>query len=155
MNVDTILVPTDFSQVASAALSAAEELARLFGAKIVLLHAYHIDVPIQPPGITGGLVLPPEFVTSFREEATRRVDELVDAAKGRGAEITGHVDPAPAHLAILAYAEQLPADLIVMGTRGLTGVKHLMLGSVAERVVRDATCPVLTLKDQEAEHPAA
>jgi len=151
VNIKTILVPTDFSKDADAALATAEEFAPLFGAKIVLLHAYHIDIPIQPPGLGGGMVLPPEFVTSFREEARRRVEELAANAGGRGVEIAAHVDPAPAHLAILAYAEQLPADLIIMGTRGLTGVKHLMLGSVAERVVREAPCPVLTLKAEDDE----
>jgi nucleotide-binding universal stress UspA family protein len=74
------------------------------------------------------------------------VDEVVGRLSAGGVEATGVVLQEPAALAVVDQAEKLSADLIVMGTRGNTGLKHVVLGSVAERVVRTAPCSVLTVK---------
>lgn len=145
MKVNTILVPTDFSADADNALATATELARVFDAKIVLLHAYHVDVPVFST-MAGGYALPQGFYDDVRKYATSQIDEVVEKLAADGIEATGIVICEPAALAIVAHAESLPADLIVMGTRGHTGLKHVLLGSVAERVVRLAACPVLTVK---------
>jgi nucleotide-binding universal stress UspA family protein len=145
MIVNTILVPTDFSADAEEALSTATELAKLFGAKIVLLHAYHVDIPVVSP-MAGGYALPQGFYEDLRRQATAQVEKLAKEAVTEGIETTGIALQEPAAVVIAAQAESLPADLIVMGTRGLTGLKHVVLGSVAERVVRTAPCPVLTVK---------
>ncbi len=145
MNVKTILVPTDFSADAEKALSTATELAKLFGARIVVLHAYHVDIPVVSP-MAGGYALPQGFYEDLRSQATAQVEKLAKEAADDGIEATGIALQDPAAVAIAAQAESLPADLIVMGTRGLTGLKHVVLGSVAERVVRTAPCPVLTVK---------
>lgn len=145
MNVETILVPTDFSADAEKALSTAIELAKLFGARIVVLHAYHVDIPMVSP-MAGGYALPQGFYEDLRSQATAQVEKLAKAAAAEGIEATGLALQEPAAAGIAAQAESLPADLIVMGTRGLTGLKHMVLGSVAERVVRTAPCPVLTVK---------
>jgi nucleotide-binding universal stress UspA family protein len=145
MIVNTILVPTDFSADAEKALSMATELAKLFGAKIVLLHAYHVDIPLVSP-MAGGYALPQGFYEDLRCRATAQVEKLAKEAATEGIEVTGIALQEPAAVVIAAQAESLPADLIVMGTRGLTGLKHVVLGSVAERVVRTALCPVLTVK---------
>ncbi len=145
MNVNTILVPSDFSADAEKALSTATELAKLFGARIVVLHAYHVDIPMVSP-MAGGYALPQGFYEDLRSQATAQVEKLSKEAATEGIEATGIVLQEPAAFAIAAQAESLPADLIVMGTRGLTGLKHVVLGSVAERVVRTAPCPVLTVK---------
>ena len=145
MNVKTILVPTDFSADAEKALSTATELAKLFGARIVVLHAYHVDIPVVSP-MAGGYALPQGFYEDLRSQATAQVEKLAKEAAAEGIEATGIALQDPAAGAIAAQAESLPADLIVMGTRGLTGLKHVVLGSVAERVVRTAPCPVLTVK---------
>jgi nucleotide-binding universal stress UspA family protein len=145
MNVKTILVPTDFSADAENALSTATELAKLFGARVVVLHAYHVDIPVVSP-MAGGYALPPGFYEDLRSQAIAQVEKLAEGAAAEGVEVTGLAIQEPAAVAIAAQAESLPADLIVMGTRGLTGLKHVVLGSVAERVVRTARCPVLTLK---------
>lgn len=146
MKVKTILVPTDFSAHAEKALSTAAELAKLFGgAKVSVLHAYHVDVPMVSP-MAGGYALPQGFYEELRAQATARVDELVEKLAAEGIDASGVALQTPAALAIVEQAEKLPADLIVMGTRGNTGLKHVLLGSVAERIVRTAPCPVLTVK---------
>jgi nucleotide-binding universal stress UspA family protein len=145
MNVKTILVPTDFSADAEKALSTATELAKLFGAKIVVLHGYHVEIPVVSP-MAGGYALPLNFYEDLRSQATAQVDKLAQEVAAEGVEATGIALQEPAAVAIAAQAESLPVDLIVMGTRGLTGLKHVVLGSVAERVVRTAPCPVLTVK---------
>ena len=145
MKVETILVPTDFSDDAQQALSTAKELAKRFGAKLVLLHAYCATLPLASP-LPVPYTLPDSFYQEVRDQATAQVESAVKQLEAEGMEATGVAVPDPASLAIVAQAEQLHADLIVMGTRGLTGLKHVALGSVAERVVRTAPCPVLTVK---------
>jgi len=145
MKVDLILVPTDFSDDARAAATTAVDLAERFDARVLLVHAYHVEIPIASP-MVGAYTLPPGFYDELSVQATREVQEAAKALADRGVDVTGIAVsqlPAPA---ILAEAERHGADLIVMGTRGLTGLKHVALGSVAERVVRTAPCPVLTVK---------
>jgi nucleotide-binding universal stress UspA family protein len=146
MEIRTILVPTDFSTHANAALEYAMELAATFGARLHLLHAYHVDIPVAGPG---GIALPANFYDEFRKAAKANLDELLQRVKERGIQADGEVVPAPPAIAILDSAEQLPADLVVMGTRGRTGLAHVLLGSVAERTVRMAPCPVLTLRVED------
>lgn len=146
MKIKTILVPTDFSDDAQQALTTASEWAAHFGARLVLLHAYRVDLPMSTPALGGGFVLPDRFYEDLRAEATRQVEALAAQTTQQGVEATGIAVEERASEAIVSQAERLPADLIVMGTRGLTGLKHLALGSVAERVVREASCPVLTVK---------
>lgn len=146
MSFDTILVATDFSDDARKALDTAVDLAEDLGSRVVLLHAYRIELPFSSPTMGGGVILPEGYYVELREHATLQVERLAAEVSRKGVEVQGiAVENAP-WMAILDEAERLPADLIVMGTRGLTGLKHLALGSVAERVVRKASCPVLTLK---------
>ena len=123
LEIHRILVPIDFSEHAAAALDAAISLAKPFGARIDLLHCYQIHVGGVSPY---GLVIPESLDREVREAAER--------------------EPACLQMILGARAEELGADLIVMGTRGLTGLRHVLLGSVAERTLRMAPCPVLTLK---------
>jgi len=146
MNIDTILVPTDFSDDADYALEKALEFAKTFGSRIVLLHAYHLELPYTTPAFGGPVVLPDGFYVEYRNQAIAHVEEIAKKAASGGVEVKGVAVERPAWAAILEHAESLPADLIVMGTRGLTGIKHVALGSTAERIVRKAACPVLTVK---------
>lgn len=146
MKFDVILVPTDFSEDADHALATALQLAKQLSGRIVLLHAYHVDVPISYPGFSAGALVPDEYYREVRAQADAHVEKVAKEATAKGVEVTGKAVTGPASPAIVAEAEALPADLIVMGTRGRTGLKHVLLGSVAERVVRTAQCPVLTVK---------
>jgi nucleotide-binding universal stress UspA family protein len=140
-----ILVPIDFSSHSAKALELAMELAKIFGGRILLLHAYHL-----PPlvGMPDEIVIPPDFWTGVRDAAARKLDKSAQKVKAGGIPVESQlVEFAPAD-AIVETAKKTKADLIVMGTRGLTGLKHALLGSVAERTLRLAPCPVLTVKDE-------
>jgi nucleotide-binding universal stress UspA family protein len=145
--MQTILVPTDFSPHSEKALELAEQLAKLTGAKIHLLHCYQINVGgISPYGVT----IPDEFNREIREAAAEKVEELEQKVAAQGIEVEAHVTPRYPSEAVTDLAKEIGADLIVMGTRGATGLKHIFLGSVAERTLRIAPCPVLTVKETDA-----
>lgn len=145
MKIANILVATDFSPTAGHAVEVAADYARHFQAQLIVLHAYRVDIPVASPLTGGGYVLPDDFFEHIAKEARLRVERLAEELKGRGVSAVGlAVDRHPA-TAIVEEAKARHADLIVMGTRGLTGLKHLALGSVADRVVRTAPCPVLTV----------
>ena len=146
MKIETILVPTDFSDDANHALETAKGLARQFGSKIVLLHAYRVDLPMSTPALGGGFVLPDNFYEQLRSQAKQQIEALAAEVEKDGVKVSSLAIEERAAIAIVEEAKRLSADLIVIGTRGLTGLKHIALGSVAERVVREAACPVLTVK---------
>lgn len=138
-----ILVAHDFSDDAAAALDWAIELAGQLGAELHLLHAYRLPLEMFSPY---GVPIPSSVMPEIREAARRRLKEL--KARVEAAGLTGQIhlrEGLPAD-AIVEAARELGADLIVMGTRGRTGLAHVVLGSVAQRTVRSAPCPVLTLK---------
>lgn len=134
--IGTILHPTDFSEHSKHAFHLACSLARDHGARVVLLH-----VVVPPMTSCEGVVLPPP-IEEATEDAKRRLSQIKLAdipIEHRVAE----GDPAEM---ILRVAEEVHADLIVMGTHGRTGLSRLLMGSVAEQVMRKAPCPVLTMK---------
>ena len=145
MKISNILVATDFSPSAARAVATATDYARHFQAQLIILHAYRVDIPVASPLTGGGYVLPDGFFEQIAKEARLRVEKVASEASAAGVSAIGvAVDRHPA-TAIIEEAKSRKADLIVMGTRGLTGIKHLALGSVADRVVRTAPCPVLTV----------
>ena len=137
-----LLVPTDFSEPSTAALEHAITLAKAIGAKITIAHIY--EVPSF--AYEGGLVsVPVEFATKIRDAAVASLKAACDANAGRGVEISSLArEGVPAEL-IDEIAKELGADMIVMGTHGRRGLSHVLLGSVAERVLRTARVPVLTV----------
>jgi nucleotide-binding universal stress UspA family protein len=141
--IRTLLVPIDFSAPSLAALERACELAREWGAALHLLHCYEIPTP----GFEQYRIALPETVSErIHEAAERQLAELAESTAASGLRVTSEVSAeAPGH-AIAEAARQVRADLVVMGTHGNTGVKHLLLGSVAERTVRTAPCSVLVVK---------
>ena len=136
----TILVATDFSDTADAALGWAIEIARPHGARLRLVHGLMLPFPIPDyvPTI-------PDFGDNLRQAALARLDESAEkvAAAGLEAEVDLRIG-IPSQMILEAEKETNP-DLIVIGTRGITGLSHLLLGSTAERVVQRATCPVLSI----------
>jgi universal stress protein A len=141
--IRTILVATDFSAHAERALDAAIDLARKFEASIHVAHAFDIPMVLVSPY---EVALPDPYLTETRAAASRKLEAAVKRAAASGRPAQGHLLEAPAAPAITRAAEELGADLIVMGTRGNTGLKHIVLGSVAERTLRLAPCSVLTVK---------
>jgi len=142
--IDKILVPIDFSSDSKAALRFAIDLAKGVDATLHLLHSYHVPISMPvafaPPGI------PADVSQSIRESAEKHLAEWASHVKTEGVAVQTHLVEGPAAEAISEAAEEIGADQIVMGTRGLTGIKHVVFGSVAERTVRLAPCPVTTVK---------
>jgi len=139
----TILVPIDFSDHADLALETAIELARDSGGRLQLLHAYEIPLGTIPPY---GVAIPDSLLTDVRDAAARRLAKAANKVEAAGVACETQILHAAPAEGIAEAARACGADLIVMGTRGLTGLKHVLLGSVAERTVRLAPCPVLTVK---------
>lgn len=149
MKISNILVATDFSPSAERAVATAADYARHFQAQLIVLHAYRVDIPVASPLTGGGYVLPDGFFEQIAKEARLRVEKAASQIAATGVSAIGvAIDRHPA-TAIIEEAKARKVDLIVMGTRGLTGIKHLALGSVADRVVRTAPCPVLTVAHED------
>lgn len=140
-----MLVPTDFSEHADAALDYALELAEIFGSALTILHAYHLVIPMSVPPTGGGFRMPGHVARELPERAQSAVEGLVEEHARPERPLRARAVELPPAQAILAEVERSPVDLIVMGTQGRTGIAHLLLGSVARRIVQTAPCPVLTL----------
>jgi nucleotide-binding universal stress UspA family protein len=147
MTIRQILVPTDFSAYSNAALERATELAKALSARIHLVHSYWVTLSV---GTTDLILVPPDFVEKLRVAASSELEQLEKKTAQAGVPCEAHLSGDPAVTAILDLAKSLPADLIAMGTHGHTGLRHLLLGSVAERIVRLAPCPVLTVKAKDS-----
>jgi nucleotide-binding universal stress UspA family protein len=146
-----IMVATDFSEPSEAALAYGQQLARTFGAELTLFHAVG-DIAARASGGDGFAFIDPvlqtQIETSAREKAGSLIsDEDRDQLRARAVVVTA----ASAAAAITEYAHREQVDLIIVGTHGRSGVAHLVMGSVAERVVRTAPCPVLTVRHPEHE----
>jgi nucleotide-binding universal stress UspA family protein len=154
MTITRILVPTDFSGDAEAAFRYALDLAKPFGAIVELLHV------VEDPLAAG--MWSAEFYTAeiaglnvnLVKDAESRLRGIVGDAKAP-IRLVSEVRTGPAFATILDTAREHHTDLIVMGTKGRTGLAHLLMGSVAERVVRLAPCPVLTVRQPAAVGGAA
>jgi nucleotide-binding universal stress UspA family protein len=142
-----ILVPVDFSEHASAALERAVDLGRRFGARLCLLHAYELPGPAMTEY---QISIPEPLAEQVRAAASTRLEALRERVLAEGLDVTCELVRGAAADAVAKLAASLEADLVVMGTRGTTGLQHLLLGSVAERTVRTAPCPVLTVKADAA-----
>ena len=145
---EKILVPVDFSDESRAALETAIELAPVFGASIHMLHCYQI----QPGGVSPyGIAFPTSYYNDIRDAAARQLKEWQEKIPTDAVEVEASLSSDFPSEAITITAEEIGADLIVMGTRGLSGIKHVMLGSVAERTIRAAPCAVLTVKAPDSD----
>ena len=152
IDVRKILVPVDFSEHANPVLEWAAHLAEEHDAGIVLLHAYHLPVEFQQ---LEGAYLPPDFWANVKTEAQESLGRFEEQLRAEGLKVQSVVREGYAATAIVDEATERGVDLVVIGTHGLSGIKHMLLGSIAERVVQKAPCPVLTVKpcvkDQSAE----
>ena len=149
-----VLCATDLSQASEPAWDEAQRLARLFGAELVLLHV----VPPLPIPLEG--YFPPQMYQELVEGASREAQEALEGLLARMADprvkARARVEEGAAAQRILDVAREESADLVVVGTHGRTGFGRILLGSIADRVVRVAPCPVLTVRPRPtAAAPAA
>ncbi len=138
--IRNIVLATDFSPHAHSAAELAIVFARRFRARVDICHVHAVPrsalMSIEPPP-------PSDWLDALERSAGERVQKVLDQFRSAGVEAETHLVADTPSLAIPNLAEELEADLIVMGTRGLSGLRHVMLGSVAERTVRLASCSVL------------
>ena len=146
-----ILVPYDFSDHARAALDLARDLASRLGCDLRLVHVIQAFPYVHTyPSYLGAVALPPPDLTELRDSLEKSLGEVAAEISDPAIEVeTDVVVDGNIAGAICKRAEEIGADLIVMGTHGRTGLAHVFLGSVAERTLRKAPCAVVTVKARE------
>jgi nucleotide-binding universal stress UspA family protein len=144
MTIKRILHASDFSRASQPAFRLARQLARTLKAELIVFNAADSVTPVLGEGYVSPTVVR-EVWQAGRRMAQRGVDALARQARADSIRARGAVGEGPAAPAIIAAANRYRAQLIVVGTHGRSGVRRLLIGSVAERVVRTAACPVLTV----------
>lgn len=156
MRIKKILVPVDFSKHSLKALDYAVEFAKAFKAE---LHVLFVIEPVSyatPADFYAGMATQlSSLITEQRRTASRELSQLQARLAKKGATVKTALRSGIAYQEIVDAAKKLKADMIVHATHGRTGLSHLVMGSVAERVVRTATCPVLTVRADVAKKAAA
>jgi nucleotide-binding universal stress UspA family protein len=144
MEIRRILAPTDFSEFSKQVLRSGLELAQTFEAKLLLLNV------VEPPSYPiEGLVpstLGANLLDDLERQANHELAAVLPEAQGAKVDVARRIVVGIPYRKILEVAEEEKADLIIMATHGRTGLSHLVMGSVAERIVRTAPCPVLTIR---------
>jgi nucleotide-binding universal stress UspA family protein len=150
LTLKTILVPTDFSDASQSALEYAKGLATAFGATIHVVHVME-DLLAHAWSAEVYVASMPNLREEIEKEAQERLAAMMsEDDRTRFKVVTAVVAGSP-FLEIVRYAKANAVDLIVMGTHGRGPIAHMLLGSVAEKVVRKAPCPVLTVRDAQSE----
>jgi nucleotide-binding universal stress UspA family protein len=146
IQIQRILLPTDFSAHSATATKYACELAARFDAELHLLHTLEVHLSATP---TFGMGLDlPSYVKESRAAATRALGRVLDPQWSAGRKVVQAVAEGSPKVEIVRYARQHDIDLIVLATHGRSGLVHILIGSVAESVIRTAPCPVLTVRPE-------
>jgi nucleotide-binding universal stress UspA family protein len=153
IEIKTILAPTDFSPHSERAVRYACALAERLSARLHLIHILSEIIPAGPDPLLMP-VMPPQFYQENEERAKETLLSLIKPEWGKPAAVVTAVRWGSPVDAIVDYSRELAIDLIVIATHGRTGLSHVLLGSVAERIVREAPCPVLTIRRSRESHGA-
>lgn len=149
MDLRRILVPTDFSDCANAALDHALFIARRFGARVDVLSIWALPIDVLPDWVVQPPGGPPQAASSLvRGRSASKLETLTSELRQRYENVQGRLETGDPAEVIVQLVGRDHYDLVVMGTHGRTGLSHLWSGSVAEEVVRRAACPVLTIREQ-------
>jgi len=150
IHMKTILHPTDFSEPSKYAMGYAVAMAEEFGAKLVVVHvieeissALYFDM-LQTPPLA-------QLMADIEKQAGKALQDLIPADARAKLKVEYLIRKGAPFLEIIRCAREIQADLIVCGTHGRSGLKHALFGSVAEKVVRKASCPVLSVRHPEQE----
>jgi nucleotide-binding universal stress UspA family protein len=148
ITIKNILVATDFGAPSEAALEYGRQIARLSGATLHVLHvvpdaASQVLTPVGMVPDLGGLQM------DLEDDARHRLEQAINENDRDLKSVIAVISSTAPARAILAYAESKQIDLIVLGTHGRSGLAHLLMGSVAEHVVRSAPCSVLTVREKQ------
>jgi universal stress protein A len=149
--IERILVAVDFSECSWLALARAAQLAKALGAKLELLHVWQAPAFISPEAMVGATPRGQTLGQLVQHEAEKSMESFVARAEQAGIRVASAriVEGEPART-IVQEARQGDYDLIAIGTHGRTGLSHLLLGSVAEKVVRKASQPVISVREPRA-----
>jgi len=144
--IQRILLPADFSSHSASATKYACELATKFEAELHLLHVLEMH-PVTTPDFGMGLDLP-RYVEESKSKAEKALDDLLDPNWSNDRQMRKAIVEGSPVKEIVRYARTQNVDLIVISTHGRTGLAHILMGSVAENIVRTAPCPVLTVRPE-------
>src|SRR5436305_14909822 len=144
--IKRILHPTDFSTYSATATNYACELVTKFDAELHLLHTLEVHLA-STPGFVMGLALP-QYTHESRAAAEKALTSLPDPQSAVSRKVVHAVVEGSPKVEIVRYARTQAMDLIVLATHGRSGLAHVIMGSVAESVVRTAPCPVLTVRPE-------
>jgi universal stress protein A len=143
-----IVVPTDFSGSSEEAWALAQRVAETMGSEVVLVHVFvepppYGDAPLGPSGATW------QALENARKWVSDQLDKMVAGAREKGIKTRTVLRTGVPHQEIVDLATDERAALVIMGTHGRTGLSRVLLGSVAERVIHFAPCPVLTVRSPD------
>ncbi len=142
MEYKRILCPVDFSDISKRVLQIAADLAKRFGANLHVIHVFQLPATMLEAVYED----PTDMEEEIRQRLNDKLNEFVQKTKKPDLKITTGVYEGVPDVEIIKSARENQADMIVMGTRGKTGLSHVLLGSVAERVIRNAEMPVMTIR---------
>ncbi|MFC2103014.1 universal stress protein [Bacteroidota bacterium] len=145
LEVKKVLVPIDFSDYSKSALKYAVNFSTQFNADIILV--YVVEPVIYPPDFSMGQIALPSVNTEWDIKAKEELDKLAKSEIPENVKVTTILKTGKPFLEIIETASEENADLIIIATHGHSGVEHILFGSTAEKVVRKAPCPVLTLRE--------
>lgn len=140
-SIHRIVCPVDFSPASANALRVAVDYAKAFQSEVHVVHAYQLSAYASPSS---------ELARDLEAQVRKDLEAFVQSIDAKGVPILSAIRLGIPYVEVVAVADELGAQLIVMGTTGKTGLQHLLLGSVAERVVRTANVPVLSVRFSEA-----
>jgi nucleotide-binding universal stress UspA family protein len=138
-----ILVPTDFTETSDRALDWAVTLAGKLGASVTVMHSYEMPIAGFPDAT---IVATPELATRISDASKEALEKAAELRRGRGVAVDVVLREGVAWEEINAVADEIDADLVVIGTHGRHGLARALLGSVAEHVVRTGRRPIVTIR---------
>ncbi|MGH6691341.1 MAG: universal stress protein [Gammaproteobacteria bacterium] len=143
-----VVAPTDFSESSKQAWDLTQRLAKALGSEVMLVHVF-VEAPVygDPPAVTTAW----EVVVEAQKWVADELERWADQARKTGIDVRTIVLTGSPASEIVRHANEAHADVVIMGTHGRTGLSRVLLGSVAERVIRTAPCPVLTVRTPEPE----
>jgi universal stress protein A len=154
IEIKSILAPTDFSAHSEQAVRYACRLAERLDSELHLLHVLSEIVPAGPDPLLMPM-MPAQFYKESEDRAQETLDRSLDPSWGKLSKVIKAVRWGSPVESIVSYAVDHRVELVIISTHGRTGLSHVLLGSVAERIVREAPCPVLTIRDRTGARPLA
>jgi nucleotide-binding universal stress UspA family protein len=144
-DIKKVLVPIDFSDYSKSSLRYAVSFVKHFNAKLILI--YVVEPIIYPPDFSMGQIAIPTIGLEMDKRAAEELDKLASKEIPANIEVKKKIKTGKPFVEIIETASEEDVDLIIIATHGHTGVEHILFGSTAEKVIRKAPCPVLTLRE--------